>query len=366
MEFYVFRLRWARIVSAQSSRLSHFCKLCISLTLIVAGSSIAFAEAPKATMDNGILHATVYLPDPVNGFYRGTRFDWSGVIGDLTFAGHHYYGPWFTKKDSTVRDYIFDGPDITAGSCSSTTGPSEEFVTKEGSPLGFKQATAGQTFVKIGVGTLRKPDDKPYDTYRLYEIVDSGKWKVRAKSTSIEFTQVIVDKGSGYGYSYTKILRLEPGRPVLVIEHTLKNLGRLPIITSVYDHNFLVLDHQTTGPDFQVSFPFPIQPEKPIKASLGAVEGNRILYRKELQGRDVFTVNIGGFKATPKDNEFRVENSRLGVGVKITGDQPLEREELWSIRSTLAMEPFIHMTVAPGKTFHWSYSYLYYTLDQKK
>jgi hypothetical protein len=366
MDFYVFRSQRTRIAGAQGSALSQLCKLCLTFILVAAGFGIAFAETPKATIDNGILHATVFLPDPVNGFYRGTRFDWSGVIGDLTFAGHSYYGPWFTKTDPTVRDFIFDGANITAGSCSAITGPSEEFVTQEGSPLGFNRATPGQTFVKIGVGVLRKPDDKPYDTYRLYKIVDSGNWKVRAKSTSIEFAQQIVDKSSGYGYSYTKILRLEPGRPVLVIEHVLKNLGRLPIVTSVYDHNFLVLDHQATGPDFQIRFPFPIQSEKPIKADLGAIEGNRILYRKNLQGRDVFTVHVGGFNATPQDNDIRIENSRVGVGVRITGDQPLESEELWSIRSTVAMEPFIHMTVAPGKTFRWSYSYLYYTLGQKK
>ena len=45
----------------------------------------------------------------------------------------------------------------------------------------------------------------------------------------------------------------------------------------------------------------------------------------------------------------------------ITGDQPLESEELWSIRSILAMEPFIHMSIEPGKDFTWKYTYDYYT-----
>jgi hypothetical protein len=29
------------------------------------------------------LKMTVYLPDAEKGFYRGTRFDWSGVIGPV-------------------------------------------------------------------------------------------------------------------------------------------------------------------------------------------------------------------------------------------------------------------------------------------
>jgi hypothetical protein len=336
----------------------------LGIAIVTAGSSTA--EAPKAKIDNGILHASIYLPDSANGFYRGTRFDWSGVINDLTFAGHSYYGPWFTKMDPKVRDFVFDGPDITAGSCSAITGPSEEFVTEDGSALGFDRALPGQTFVKIGVGTLRKPDDQRYTSYRQYEIVDSGNWKVRVKSTYIEFTQKIVDRSSGYGYFYTKMVRLDPGRPILIIDHTLKNLGRLPILTSVYNHNFLVLDSQTTGPDFSVRLPFSIKSERPIKADLGTVDGNRILYNKLLEGRDVFTVKIGGFGATSQDYDIHIENSGLGVGMRITGDHPIEKEELWSIRSVIAIEPFIHLTVAPGETIRWSYSYLYYTLAQKR
>ncbi len=88
-------------------------------------------------ISNGIIQATIHPPDPVNGFYRGTRFDWSGVIGSLKYAGHNYYGPWFTKTDPTVKDYIYQGDDIVAGPCSAVTGPAEEFSTNE-EGLGFQ------------------------------------------------------------------------------------------------------------------------------------------------------------------------------------------------------------------------------------
>lgn len=364
MKFCVVR-QLTGVVRERRSLFVGLCKLGVALGLAVTAGQIV-AETPKATIDNGIVHATIYLPDSANGFYRGTRFDWSGVVGDLTFGGHSYYGPWFTKTDPTVRDFVFDGSDITAGVCSAITGPVEEFLTEDGSALGFDQATAGQTFVKIGVGALRKKDDPKYDAFRPYEIVDGGKWTVQTRSTSVAFTQTLVDKSSGYGYVYTKTLRLVPGQPNLVIEHTLKNIGRLPIRTNVYDHNFLVLDRQPTGPDFSVRLPFTIKPEAPIKTDLGAVQGDRIHYLKQLEGRDTFTVHIGGFGATSKDYDIRVENSRLGAGVRITGDRPLAKEELWSIRSIVAIEPFIHLAVAPGETTHWSYTYHYYKVGEKK
>jgi len=336
------------------------------MLLSASGICFASAEEPKATIDNGIVHATIYLPDSAKGFYRGTRFDWSGIVADLTFAGHTYYSPWFTKMDPGVRDFIFDGPEIVAGASSSAMGPVEEFITGDDSSLGFEKAVPGETFVKIGVGTLKKPDNQKYSSFRQYEMVDAGQWKVRVRATSVEFTQKLVDRRSGYGYVYIKKLRLLPGKSVLVIDHSLKNVGRLPIDTDVYNHNFLVLDHQATGPDFKISLPFPIKPERPIKDNLGAVEGRQIVYRKQLEGREVFTVHIGGLSGSPKDYDIQIENSRLGAGMRITGDHPLEKEELWSIRSTVALEPFVRLRAAPGETVHWSHSYLYYVLKNEK
>ena len=117
---------------------------------------------PSVQISNGAITATVYLPDATAGYYRGTRFDWAGVIGRLEYRGHTFYAPWFTKTDATVRDFVNDGVDVTAGPHTAVTGPAEEF-----SVLGFAEAAPGGAFVKIGVGALRKPDDgSAYSAYR--------------------------------------------------------------------------------------------------------------------------------------------------------------------------------------------------------
>ena len=86
-------------------------------------------DIPQARLANGPLQVTVYLPNAQRGYYRGTRFDWSGVIQNLEYKGHRFYGPWYTKTDPHVRDFIYDGNDITAGPCSAIMGPVEEFTT---------------------------------------------------------------------------------------------------------------------------------------------------------------------------------------------------------------------------------------------
>ncbi len=49
----------------------------------------------------------------------------------------------------------------------------------------------------------------------------------------------------------------------MLIEHSLKNVGTRPIHTSVYDHNFLVLDKQPTDPGFTITLPFTITSDHP-------------------------------------------------------------------------------------------------------
>jgi hypothetical protein len=326
-------------------------------------ATVQTQQPPQAQISNGILHVALYLPDPHKGFYRGTRFDWSGVIHSLTYNGHDYYGPWFTKTDPKVIDFIFDGDDIIAGPCSAITGPVEEFSSAE-KALGFDEAKAGGTFIKIGVGVLRRPDDRDYNPYQLYDIVDSGKWTVQTKEDSVEITQELSDQASGYAYRYTKTVQLNKGKAGMSLDHRFENTGRRSIQTSVYDHNFLVLDKHPIGPDFVITLPFAIKAEHLEGAKLAQIKGHQFTYQKQLADRDTVAAKFSGFGNTAEDYKITIENTKAGAGMNIAGNRPLSSENLWSIRTVVAMEPFITMSIEPGKAFTWRYDYLYYSLDR--
>ena len=330
------------------------------MTLLTASPALIEAAPvpPRAEISNTLVHVKLYLPDAQHGFYRGTRFDWSGVVADLQYKGHSYYGPWFTATDPTVSDFIYKGSEIVAGPCSAITGPVEEFAT----PVGFDEAKGGGTFLKVGVGVLRKPDDAAYSAYRLYEIVDGGKWSVKKSADTIEFTQELRNTTSGYGYVYHKKLSLLAGKPVMVIEHSLKNTGSLAIHTSVYDHNFLVLDKQPTNAGFAITFPFNVTANPAPDKALAEIEKNKLLYRKTLTGEDRVYFSIEGF--SPDDYRIHLDNTNVHAGMTITGDRPLAKMSLWSIRSVIAVEPFIDISLEPGSQSTWKYSYEYYTLPQ--
>lgn len=319
------------------------------------------AALPQAEIDNGQIQVKIYLPDSKAGYYRGTRFDWSGIVYSLQFKGHEYYGPWFQKTDPAVHDFIYQGDDIVAGPCSAITGPVDEF-----GPLGWSDAKPGGNFVKIGIGALRRPDDAKYDAkydnYRVYEIADPGKWTIRRDGDFVEFTHEVADSSSGYGYSYRKTLRLTKGKPEMVLEHGLKNTGARAISTNVYNHNFLVLDKMAPGPGLSISVPFPIKTARSPNKELADVRANEIVYLKRLEGRDVVTAHLEGFGDSPKDNRIRIESVSAGAGMRIEGDRPLVRENLWSIRTVVAMEPFVAIEIEPGREFTWKSTYNFYAL----
>jgi hypothetical protein len=327
-------------------------------------SAWAVEEPPTAELTNGLIRAKIYLPDPEKGYYRGTRFDWSGVIGSLEYAGHNYYGPWFNRIDPPVRDFTYAGSEIVVGRASGVTGPAQEFVSGE-TALGFEEAEPGGTFVKIGVGALRKPKDGRYERFGMMEMVDPGKWQVRPSRSFIVFRHELTDPASGYGYRYQKRVQLVEKQPQMVMEHTLRNTGKKPIRSEVYNHNFLVLDGLPPGPDFVLSVPFALKAERPLPPELAEVRGKQILYRKTLEGRDTVFGGFQGFGDSPKDYDLRIDNRRAGAGVRVTGDRPLSQLALWSIRTNISIEPFIRIDVVPGGEFTWKYTYEYYTLPKE-
>jgi hypothetical protein len=315
------------------------------LTFLLLTGVVMAADFPEAAISNGVIQAKFYLPDAERGYYRGTRFDWSGSIYSLKCKGHEYFGKWFEKYDPKIHDAI--------------TGPVEEFLTNGAGP-GYDEAKVGGTFMRIGAGMVRKIEEKAYDRFKTYEIVNSGKWSVKQGKDWIEFTHEL--KGdAGYAYLYTKRVRLQKNKPEMVLEHSLKNTGSRELETEQYNHNFFMIDHQPTGPDSVVKFAFDPHPKMDLKGVANVV-GRQLEYAQELKpGQSVFT-EFEGFGSTAKDNDFRIEHRKAGAGVRITGDQPIVKLIYWSIQTTLCPEPYIRMKIAPGQTFKWKISYEFYNL----
>lgn len=335
------------------------CLVLFATVIVVTPMAAQNPSPPQAQIASDHLRVVIYLPDAARGYFRGTRFDWAGVIGRLEYGTHVFYAPWFTATDPSLRDYTATASEVVAGPNTAITGPVEEFQRN----LGFDDAAPGGTFMKIGVGVLRKPaDGAPYSNYRLYEIVDGGRWTVATQSDSVTFTQDVGDPASGYGYAYEKTVRLIAGRPEMRLEHRLRNTGTRRIENAVYNHNFLTLDGLPVDERFVIKAPYEIRSTRPPNPALAEVRGREIVYLRALREAEVVSTPLQGFGATPADYDFRIEHASARVGVRMTGDRPLSNAALWSMRTTIAVEPFIAIALDPGQEFSWTLTYEYYSI----
>jgi hypothetical protein len=304
------------------------------------------ASAPDSVITNGLITAHVARIDAARGFYNGTRFDQAGVVTSLKLNDREFYGPWFEKTGPDILDYTYVVDAIAAGPDSAVSGPVEEFA-----PLDF-EARPG-LFIKPGVGLLYQPDAQPYDHYRHYRILDAGERSTKVTKTGVTFTQTLAD--AGHAYVYEKSLILVPGKPELLITHRLKNTGRMPINTSVYDHNFLRLVTGNGG--VIVTFPYAPVAANPPAADLMRIQGNSLTYLRPMANKERISFPITGFGNTAADYAFTVQGG--GASVVVKGDRPLTRVNIFSIDRVQSVEPYIAIDLAPGAEKRWSYRYSY-------
>jgi hypothetical protein len=307
-------------------------------------SSIRQSSYPEASISNGVIDAVVYLPDAKSGYYRGSRFDWSGVVGCLDYKGHTFFGVWFPHYDPLLHDAI--------------TGPVEEFRSSDGSAPHYDQARPGELFVKPGVGVLRRIDDAPFKFSVPYPLVDGGKWTVRPGRRGVSFQQDL-KAPSGFAYVYKKDLKLDEHRPILTLKHALKNTGTEAIDIDVYNHDFFMLDGAATGPGMVVRFPF--EPKADPALENGArISGKEIVYERELETGQTAAGALTGYSSNISDYDFSLENRNTGAGVEQSGDLPISKIYFWSIRTTICPEAYVHLHIPPGKSARWTIRYRFY------
>lgn len=267
---------------------------------------IAQEEAfPRADLDNDLLHVGLYLPDTARGYYRATRFDWSGVMPVVEYKGHRFVTQWFPKYGPRINDAIM--------------GPVESF-----SPVGYGD---GETFVQIGVGVLERTDTLKYNAFRYYPIVDAGKWTVKRSRRRVSFRQVIEGR-----YDYKKDVVLDGAGLRLV--HHLTNTGSAVLETDVFDHNFFRMDSTMTGSGSRIDVP-----------------GDSVVIREPI-------TKVYGQMHGKGEYDIRMENSSTGIHIRC--DRPLSKLVYWGSPTILCPEPYIHVRVEPGQTFSWTIYYQFY------
>jgi hypothetical protein len=313
------------------------------LLIYMISSGFHSGKNPHAEISNGILKASIYLPDAKNGYYRATRFDWSGIISSLEYKGHNYFGKWFEDYDPTFHGSIM--------------GSVDSF-----DPLNYDETKSGAFFVTVGVGRLTKISNKPYKAFTTYPIIDTGTWEIKREAAKIQFHQVLKDKD--YPYEYTKTVEFIEGKPKMVLSYTLKNKGKHTIETQVFNHNFFVFDNQPLSADIELTFAKNVSGTGKGFGDIAELRENKLKIKRYLaKDESVYCASLKGINNNANDYNIKIDNHKTGAGVRIKGNQPISNLVFWCNAKTICPEPYIKIKIKPGEEFSWENSYEFYIND---
>jgi len=274
--------------------------------------------------------------------YRGSRFDWNGLIVSAKFRGISVLGE---EKSLFQRNPAVFG-----------RGLHNEFGIKK--CIGYEECAVGEWFPKIGTGWLKK-DEKPYFFFTRYEL---EKLNFEFETPDAHRAVFTCNSGerNGYSYSYTKEITLEDNG--FRIHYNLENCGSKLLETDEYVHNFLCIAGKRMDAGYTLTFPWKLD-EKGLTENnnpdgILSILENRI----EVTGKTEKQFYLGGLSEglTEKDGlsaKWTLSHQKAGVSISEKGSFVPTGVHVWGWKSVISPEMFFSFKIESGNSLSWERVY---------
>lgn len=281
--------------------------------------------------------------DHPNEGYGFNRFDHTGKITSVKYQGI----PVATSERKDLPNSTLFGK-----------GFYNEFGIE--CPPGFETTPIGGVFHKIGVGMLTKTSK----TYAFHEEYPYKPLEFKV-SYSNPNTLIIACEGpecAGYAYGLTKRIALETSG--FSIHYELFNRGKKNIQTDEYVHNFIGLNTGLINQDYEIRFPFVLQPkmfEETVNPEEKVLMHNNKVTFKATPNLPFFFSRLSGGKAVK--SEWQVKHHHLGLGMREVGNFQTDKINLWGWQHVVSPELFYKINLSPGAKLRWTRQYEIFEID---
>ena len=265
--------------------------------------------------------------------YNSSRFDWTGFITDILFDDEIQYA-------SVESEHPADAMANGAGLCNEFRVPDYAAA-----------APAGTKFLKPGIGLLTQRDDgQEWKFDHRYQITPFAITRQSGKDW-IQY-QVEGTEWNGIRLNEYKLLRLIDNNIVETI--TLDNLGSAPFRCVDYNHNFLTINHEPFGPDYQIEVP--CYSEEILRQSI--TMGNLVLQDGRytwagLCDPEVRTMTRQGLVGSDT-YVWGMYHKKTGVGIREYVDIPHEEFCIWATPYVCTCKVLAPVAVAPHSSTTWT------------
>ncbi|MDP5275151.1 hypothetical protein [Chengkuizengella axinellae] len=289
-----------------------------------------FLNPPSFILQNDKLKVNIAKP---GAFQKGSRFDWTGYITQVTLNDKHT----FCVPETYEPERGTEGQ----GLCN-------EFGIF--TPIGYEEASVGEQFPKLGIGNLTRTDEEEYQFHSPYPIFPF-EIEVTQEENKIQF-KVSPDNCRGYATEIEKTIIIQDQS--LTIDYRLQNVGVKTIKTEEYVHNFVAINEHPISSDYKLRLPY-----TPIIESLPDI---MTINHRELSWKNTpnepFYCRPEGYSDSSHIWELTHEPS--GVGMREINIFPPAMFAIWGTRHVVSPEIFIDIDVKPGETQTWSRTFEFF------
>ncbi|MBC2603859.1 hypothetical protein [Puniceicoccus vermicola] len=276
-------------------------------------------------------HFQVVIETDLDGWIEtvGPRFDRTGAVRSVQVDG---------------KEFLVEG------------GLADEFNQKWIAPPGYYANGPGGSFLKVGVGLLKRHNACPYIFRRNYPVLQLAEQNVVPTDSKnrLQIEQSFSGE-SDWGYQYTKTYRIDEDQCSLTIEYALTNTGQAVMELDQYNHNWFRLGGGSEPKHYSLSAEFISGMSRVIPPEY-QVEENTIRPVVPFDSA-FFFMTIANIPIA--ENFLEVFESESGMRVEIGGDFRVARFAVLAGKDIFCPELFGFWRVDPSRTIRWERQYFF-------
>lgn len=293
-------------------------------------------------LENELLRLDIQTP---GNPYRGSRFDWTGQIVQVTYMNKHTF----------CTAELINGQLINEKG----RGLYNEFGIDQ--PVGYDDCPIGGKFPKIGVGLLIKESNEPYNFFHNYKI-QKYSFPYSVEKNRVQF--FCESEVNRHEYSFQLEKQIQLSHNSFTINYTLRNKGSKVIRTNEYVHNFLSINNKNISCDYRLSFPFKINrqqfnqlvdPYNILNINDESLTWNSVPTAPFfIDGLNGDSIGKGGWSLI---------NLKEKVGMKEIISPTAAKTNLWGNTHVVSPELFVNIVISPGSEYSWFRTFTVFTLE---
>ena len=269
--------------------------------------------------------------------YRGSRYDWSSMVTQVTLDETHTY---------LSREQYADGSTGMGGrglACVFDWDTTEL----------YDEMDLADSFPLLGIGLVKKGDTMPFQFNKPYPVTAPflRTTEISENSCSI-YTHPLLS--NGIAMEQTKTFSVEGN--TLTIRNVLRNVGNRSIHAKEFSHNFFCFDGHPIDDSYCLTLPFQVLPR--FRRGELAVSC-QTLRPYAFDGPTNSTATfIDGWQGL-RSHTMRLENRDTGTAVTVKDDFPPCHFYFWTNPNAFCPEVFCKIDLEPGESLEYTRQYTF-------